>query len=234
MGEAHVRALVREGASVLIADILDDEGRALADELGGAATYTHLDVTDPDSWRAAVHFVTKQWGTINVLVNNAGIVAGAPIASTTDEDWDRVLAVNLTGTFNGIRAFTPSMVASKSGSIINISSTHGIVGGAGLHAYVASKFGIRGLTKSVAAELAPVGVRVNSVHPGYTDTPMVAQSDPNNFVIPLGRAARPDEIANMVLFLASDESSYCTGAEFVVDGGWTSSITPDRLRLAGT
>lgn len=229
MGAAHARMLVAEGARVVLADILDDEGAATAAELGAAARYIHLDVTNSQEWAAAVHDAVTAFGGLHVLVNNAGIFGGAPIVDHPIDLWQRIMEVNLTGTFLGIRAAVPAMIASKGSSIINISSVAGLRGAPGASAYCASKFGVRGLTKAVAAELAPAGIRCNSIHPGIIDTPM-AQLLPNDaYDYPLGRMARPDEVSSLVLFLASDESSYSTGSEFTVDGGLTmGGISPTR------
>ncbi len=224
MGASHARLLVDEGARVVIGDVLDAEGRALADDLGDSGLFVHLDVTDPEQWAAAVRAALDEFGRIDVLVNNAGIANGAPIADFPLDTWKKTLDINLTGTFLGIRAVAPTLTAQRSGSIINISSVEGLRGSAGLHAYVASKFAVRGLTKSVAIELGPTGVRVNSVHPGFINTPMTAGMDAGQLHIPLGRAAEPLEVSQLVLFLASDESSYSTGAEFVIDGGLIAGV----------
>jgi 3alpha(or 20beta)-hydroxysteroid dehydrogenase len=224
MGAAHARAFVREGARVVIADLLDDEGRALARQLGQAARYEHLDVTSEGDWDAVVAACIAAFGTVDVLVNNAGIGNGAPIDKVTLEAWNAVIAVNLTGTFLGIRAVAPVMKAARHGSIVNISSVEGLRGSAGLHAYVASKFGVRGLTKSVAVELGRYTVRVNSVHPGFVVTPMTAQLSFEDQQVPLGRAAAAEEVSSLLVYLASEESAYSTGAEFVIDGGMTAAI----------
>jgi 3alpha(or 20beta)-hydroxysteroid dehydrogenase len=229
MGAAHARLFVAEGAKVVIGDILDAEGAALAAELGENARYIHLDVTQPDDWAAAVALCVADFGGLSVLVNNAGIFGGAPIVDHPIDMWQRFLDVNLTGPFLGIRAATTTLVASGNASIINISSIAGLRGAAGGHAYVASKFGLRGLTKSVAAELAPFGVRCNSVHPGIIDTPMAAGLNSAGYDYPIGRMARADEVSKLVLYLASDDSSYSTGSEFTVDGGLTmGGISPTR------
>ena len=224
MGAAHARAFVREGARVVIADVLDDEGRALAAELGDTVHYEHLDVTSQSEWEAVVAATIDAFGTVDVLVNNAGIGNMAAIDKYTLEMWNAVLAVNLTGTFLGVKAVVPVMKAAKHGSIINISSVEGLRGSAGLHGYVASKFAVRGLTKSVAVELGRHNVRVNSVHPGFIVTSMTDQLEFANQQVPLGRPAQPEEVSSLVVFLASEESAYSTGAEFVVDGGMTSAI----------
>jgi len=224
MGTTHARALVAEGAKVVVADLDDAKGEALAAELGENARSVHLDVTSEDDWTTAVAATLEAFGRIDVLVNNAGIANGAPITEFDTEAWRRIIDINLTGTFLGIRAVSPIMADAGAGSIINISSVEGLRGSAGLHGYVASKFGVRGLTKSVALELGPRGVRVNSVHPGFIDTPMTAGIDAGDLLIPLGRGARPEEVSQTVVFLASDESSYSTGAEFVVDGGLVAGV----------
>jgi 3alpha(or 20beta)-hydroxysteroid dehydrogenase len=224
MGAAHARAFAREGARVVIADVLDDEGRSLAAELGDTVRYEHLDVTSESEWETVVASTVEAFGTVDVLVNNAGIGNMAAIDNYTLEMWNAVLAVNLTGTFLGVKAVVPVMKAAKHGSIINISSVEGLRGSAGLHGYVASKFAVRGLTKSVAVELGRYNVRVNSVHPGFIVTPMTEQLDFARQQVPLGRPAQPEEVSSLVVFLASEESAYSTGAEFVVDGGMTSAI----------
>jgi 3alpha(or 20beta)-hydroxysteroid dehydrogenase len=229
MGAAHARRFVAEGARVVLGDILDSEGAALAAELGPNARYIRLDVTKPDDWAAAVALCVADFGGLNILVNNAGIFGGAAIVEHPLDLWHRMIEINLTGVFLGIRAATTALVASGSGSIINISSVAGLRGAPGGSAYVASKFGVRGLTKAVAAELAPFGVRCNSVHPGIIDTPMAEGLNTQGYDYPLGRMARSEEVTNIVLYLASDEASYSTGSEFVVDGGLTmGGISPTR------
>ncbi|MFO7279506.1 MAG: glucose 1-dehydrogenase [Thermoanaerobacterales bacterium] len=223
-GEAEARLFVAEGARVLLADIRDEEGEAVAADLGDAAAYVHLDVTDAAQWEAAVAHAEERFGPVSVLVNNAGILHFAPIDRTDPEDFERVLRVNVHGVFLGIRAVTPSMVRAGGGSIVNISSTAGLQGLPSLGAYVASKWAVRGLTKTAAMDLGPKGIRVNSVHPGGIDTPMVAGTPadaPFYKRLPVPRMGRPEEAARAVLFLASDESSYVTGAELAVDGGAT-------------
>ena len=223
LGAAYARALHAAGARVVIADLLDAEGQALAAELGDAR-FVHLDVTDEASWAAAVEATLEAFGSIDVLVNNAGIANAAPIEHLTLDKWNAVIAVNLTGVFLGCRAVVPAMKAQGSGSIINISSVEGMLGGSHLHGYVASKFGVRGLTKSLAVELGAFGIRVNSVHPGLILTDMTTRIDPARLDIPLGRPAVPDEVAGTIVFLASDASSFTSGAEFVVDGGMIAGI----------
>ena len=228
MGEAHARRFVEEGARVVVADVLDKEGEALAADLGAAGAYERLDVTDGDEWRRAVDATIARWGGIDVLVNNAGIFRIVSMIDTTRELWDRIMAVNATGVFLGMQAVAPHMVERGRGSIVNISSIAGLRGSALALAYSASKWAVRGMTKCAAAELAPAGVRVNSVHPGIINTPMAEEFDAagvRDLVdarIPGGREARPDEVTPVVLFLASDESGYCNGGEYTVD--WTVSV----------
>jgi 3alpha(or 20beta)-hydroxysteroid dehydrogenase len=228
MGASHARALVAEGARVVAADILDDEGDALAKELGsirtGAAVYVHLDVTQPDQWKAAADVAVREFGALNVLVNNAGILNGNTLQNFPLADWQQIIDVNLTGTFLGMQAAVEPMIAAGGGSIINISSVEGLRGSPGLYGYVASKFGVRGLAKAAALELAPHHIRVNSIHPGLIRTPMTAGVPEDFLQIPLGRGADPGEVSACVVYLASDESSYSTGGEFVIDGGLTIGI----------
>lgn len=224
MGAAHARLLVSEGAKVVIGDILDDEGKQLADELGSAARYVHLDVTSSDDWTAAVATAVDEFGRLNVLVNNAGIVNGSTVQKFRLDKWKQILDVNLTGTFLGIQASADAMIAAGGGSMINVSSVEGLRGSPWAHGYVASKWGVRGLAKSVALELAPHNVRVNSIHPGLIRTPMTEGIPDDMVKVPLGRAAESNEVSTLVLYLASDESSYATGAEFVVDGGLSADV----------
>jgi len=225
LGAAMARRLVEEGAQVVIGDVLNDEGKALAAELGEACRYVHLDVTRAQHWDAAVAVAVDEFGGLDVLVNNAGIVNFGPIEEYTLESWNTIIAVNLTGVFLGIKAAVPMIIRSKAGSIINVSSTAGLQGYEALPGYVAAKFGVRGLTKSVALDLGKYNVRVNSVHPGAIATPMTAGLDvPQNHVA-LHRIGQATEVANLVLFLASDESSFSTGAEFLTDGGELSGLS---------
>lgn len=224
MGLSHCRAMVAEGAQVVLGDILDDEGRAAAESLGDAALYVHLDVTSPESWEEAVRLTAETFGPPTVLVNNAGIVNGNLITAFEPDEWRRIVDINLTGTFLGIRACAQTMIDAGGGSIVNISSVEGFRGSPGLHGYTATKFAVRGLTKSVALELAPHKIRVNSVHPGFVRTPMT-DGIPEDFLqIPLGRGADASEVAAMVVFLASHESSYSTGSEFIIDGGLMAGV----------
>ena len=219
MGAEHARLLVEEGAQVVLADILDDLGQQLADELGENARYIHLDVRKSEDWDAAVATAVSTFGGLSVLVNNAAVAEFASVEDTTIELWERILEVNLTGTFRGMQAALPALKRSKSSSIVNISSTAAFVGYESLGAYNASKWGIRGLTKSVALDMAKFGVRVNSVHPGVIKTPLSEGLSETPAHVAMHRMGRSREVSYMVLFLASDESSYCTGAEYLVDGG---------------
>jgi 3alpha(or 20beta)-hydroxysteroid dehydrogenase len=233
MGAAHARALVAEGAKVVVGDILDDEGKKLADELGDAARYVHLDVTEPEEWEAAVSTAVNDFGKLNVLVNNAGIVALGMLGQFNVDKWNKVIDVNLNGTFHGIQAVVEPMKAAGGGSIINVSSIEGLRGAVMVHPYVASKWAVRGLTKSAALELASQNIRVNSIHPGFIWTPMVEQhiasvgGDPQQHrreidaLHPLGHMGEPDDIAWGVVYLASDEAKFVTGSELVIDGGYS-------------
>lgn len=224
IGEAYVRALHACGGRVVVADILEDAGRALAADLGARALFVSLDVTDEAQWDAAVAAAIDAFGAVDVLVNNAGIANAAPIEHLSTEKWNAVIAVNLTGTFFGCRAVVPTMKKQGKGSIINISSVEGMRGSAGLHGYTAAKFGVRGLSASLAVELGAFGIRVNSVHPGFINTSMTTRIDPAHLDIPLGRPGEPEDLAGTIVFLASDASSFTSGAEFVVDGGMIAGI----------
>lgn len=228
MGAEDARALIAEGAKVVIGDILDEKGQALADEINAetpdSIRYVHLDVTQADEWDAAVTTALDAFGTLNVLVNNAGTVALGKIGEFDMAKWQKVIDVNLTGTFLGMQASVEAMKQAGGGSIINISSIEGLRGAVMVHPYVASKWAVRGLTKSAALELGPHNIRVNSVHPGFIRTPMTKFFPDDMLRIPLGRPGQPDEVASFVVFLASDESRYATGAEFVMDGGLVNDV----------
>ncbi|MEV0829834.1 glucose 1-dehydrogenase [Nonomuraea rubra] len=225
MGAAHVRLFLEEGARVVFGDVLDEEGKALAEETG--ATYLRHDVTSPEEWERAVGTTVEVYGKLDVLVNNAGILKFRRISEMSLDDFDRVISVNLKGTWLGVKSVIEPMKAAGRGSIVNISSIEGYVGAEGLSAYSASKFGIRGITKSAARELARFKIRVNSVHPGAINTAMaldpdiVAEVDADAFVksMVIKRFAKPVEVSHVVAFLASDRASYCTGSEVTVDGG---------------
>ena len=226
-GAAEARLFVAEGAKVVIGDVLDGEGEVLAKELGDGALYVHHDVTDEDQWRHVVETALDRFGRVDVLVNNAGVFTLNPLTSTSLEEYRRVIDINQVGVFLGMKAVAPTMVGQAAGSIVNISSVAGLQGSALTVAYAASKWAVRGMTKVAARELSPFGVRVNSVHPGLIETQMLGQldalaaRDQLTERIPMSRVAEAEEVARLVLWLASDESSYSTGAEFVIDGGMT-------------
>lgn len=228
MGAATSRLFVGHGAQVIIADVLEDAGMALAEELGPCARFCKLDVTSEDDWAAAVSAAEEAFGPVDILVNNAGVLMFKSILETTRADFERVLGVNLVGEFLGIKAVAPGMIARGRGAIVNVSSVDGMKGANSLVAYATSKWGVRGLTKVAAMELGHKGIRVNSVHPGGVDTIMsnhngAAREDLDKSYgnVPLQRIGGPEEIAAASLFLASDEASYLHGAEIVVDGGMT-------------
>ena len=226
MGASHVQAMVREGARVVFGDVLDAEGEALAESLGDAAVFVHQDVTSAADWDTLVRTAEDSFGPVSVLVNNAGIGPAGSFEDSSEEMFRRTLDINLVGPWLGIKAVIPSMRRAGGGSIVNISSAAGLIGNANYSAYTSSKFGVRGLTKAAAAELGPDHIRVNSVHPGMIATSMLADTPPEVLeraaaAIPLGRIADPAEVTALVLYLASDESSYSTGSEFIVDGGVT-------------
>ena len=226
-GEAEARLFADEGATVWLTDVLDDEGEAVAADMGG--TYRHLDVRDEASWAGLVDEIVSTHGRIDVLVNNAGIYTHGRHFDISVDDFNRVMDVNCTGVFLGMRAVSPHMREAGSGSIVNISSVAGLQGGINAFAYFTSKWAVRGMTKAAAVENGRRNVRVNSIHPGLIDTEMlndaVLDGQDNtrtvNQFVPLGRTAEAIEVANLALFLASEDSSYCTGCEFVVDGGMT-------------
>ena len=218
IGAAIAKRFLDEGAKVVVGDVLDEDGRQLAAQLGDGARYVRLDVTQPADWDAAVSEAVTAFGGLSVLVNNAGIVTFGRIDEYPHEQWSRIIDVNLTGVFNGIKAAAPAMTGAAS-SIINISSIAGLRGYENLSGYTASKFAVRGLTKSAALDLGGSGIRVNSVHPGVIETPMTAGMTFDTGHVPLHRIGQPTEVADLAVFLAGDESSYITGAEFVIDGG---------------
>ncbi|MCP8939964.1 SDR family oxidoreductase [Alsobacter sp. SYSU M60028] len=225
-GAHEARLFVAEGASVVIGDVLADEGRALADELGASALFVELDVTSEASWTNAVRAAESRFGRLDILVNNAGILRRATIEESSVEEFDRVIAVNQRGVFLGMKAAV-RLMKRTGGSIVNISSTAGMKAAAGHVAYVGSKFAVRGMTKVAAIEFAKYGIRVNSVHPGLIGTDMIrdrfddagmAAFTANQLV---NRPGTVEDVANLVLFLASDDSAFSTGAEFMCDGGYT-------------
>lgn len=231
-GAAETRMFASEGASVVFGDILDDLGKqveAQVRELGGKATYIHLDVTQEEDWRRAVELAENRYGKLDILVNNAGIAMRKSLEDTTGDDWDRIMAINAKGVFLGTKHAIPAMRRSGGGSIVNISSTAGLVGSPYSGAsYAATKGAVRLLTKATAIQYAKEGIRCNSVHPGLLETPMTedilanpAHREERTRRIPLGRIGTAEDIAYGVLYLASDESSFVTGSELVIDGGAT-------------
>ncbi|MFJ5293286.1 glucose 1-dehydrogenase [Streptomyces sp. NPDC088348] len=230
LGAEAARQAVAAGAQVVITDVLDEGGAATAAELGAQARFLHHDVTSEEDWARVVAFATAEFGGVDGLVNNAGISTGAYLETESVENFRRVLDINLTGVFIGIKSVIPAMKASGSGSIVNISSAAGLMGLALTAGYGASKWGVRGLTKIGAVELGTERIRVNSVHPGMTYTAMTAsvgieKGEGNYPNTPMGRVGEPPEIAGAVVFLLSDAASYVTGAELAVDGGWTTGPT---------
>lgn len=230
IGEAAVRLFHRLGARVVIGDIQDDRGNALAGELGSNAAFIHLDVSDSDNWKRAIEEAEAAFGPVNVLVNNAGHPGfQKSVGDLSIEEFRRVGAINQEGTFLGMHHVLPSMARAGGGAIVNNSSAWGLVGAANNIDYCATKWAITGMTKAAAVELASSNVRVNSVHPGLALTPMVeenlkmlgAAADPFIAKMPLNRPAKPEEIANVFAFLASDASSFVTGLAFAADGGLT-------------
>lgn len=227
MGAVHAKVFIDEGAKVVLTDIMDEEGKKLAKELGSNALFIKQDVTKEEDWKKVVAETERTFGPVDILINNAGIVMTKMIEDTSLTEYQKTIDINQTGTFLGMKAVLPSMKKAGGGSIINISSIEGLVGGAMIASYTASKFAVTGLTKAAAMEFAPYGIRVNSVHPGVIDTPMIHQEDVKEAVkevinaIPLKRPADPKEVSKMLVFLASDAASYSTGSAFVIDGGLT-------------
>ena len=230
-GLEAAKLFVREGARVVLGDVLDTEGKEAANAIGDSGHFVHLDVTNEEDWGTAVNETENQFGDISILLNMAGILKFGKITEQPLAEYMSVINVNQVGVFLGMRAVFESMKRAGGGSIINVSSVEGLRGSVGLAAYTASKFAVRGMTKVAAGEFGKYGIRVNSIHPGVIDTAMLrAQTgdiDLNAVFkrgVPLRRTGTPEDIANMALFLASDESTYCSGAEFVVDGGATSFV----------
>jgi len=230
-GACEARMFCGEGAQVVFGDILDDQGKALEKELqaGGAeAAYVHLDVTREADWRAAVGTAERAYGKLNVLVNNAGILIRKGIEETTEAEWDRIMAVNVKGVFLGTKCAIPAMRRAGGGSIVNISSTAGLVGSATSSSYTATKGAVRLFTKATAIQHVKDNIRCNSVHPGPISTDMISEMVANQEEwaermtrLPMGRAGTPEDVAYGVIYLASDESAYMTGSELVIDGGTT-------------
>ena len=236
MGAAEARLFAAEGARVVIGDVLDEDGEKTANEIGDAAHYVHLDVTSEDDWQAAVAQAEALLGRLDVLVNNAGVLSFGLMEHTELAEYERVIRINQVGVFLGMKSVVAAMRRAGAGSIVNISSMAGMKGIGGAVSYTASKYAVRGMTKVAAIELGAEGIRVNSVHPGGVETPMTtpvgAGGEEQEHDFPLGRIGQPEEIAQLVLFLASDKSSYSTGAEFLVDGGDMAGHMPEAFKQA--
>ncbi len=226
IGRATAKRITAEGGSVVVADLQDDAGKGVVEEIeqsGGKAAYVHLNVTDEAGWADAVSATLDAFGGLDILVNNAGIGDTEPLEVTTVDTWNKVVAVTQTSVFLGMKAAADALKKSGHGSVVNISSMYGIVGSGVSPAYHAAKGAVRLLTKTTALGWAKEGVRVNSVHPGYIDTPILGDTDRNMLIgaTPMGRLGQPEEIAATIAFLASDDASFATRAEFVIDGGYT-------------
>jgi len=231
IGAATAKLLAKEGAAVVIADLLEKEGRLVETSIiksGGQGLFINLDVTNEDSWNSAVDAAVSNFGKLDILVNNAGVSHRAGVEDTTSDSWDKVFDVNVKGVFLGTKAVIPAMRSAGGGSIINISSIYGLVGSVTSTAYHASKGAVRIFNKSTAIQYASENIRANSVHPGFVDSPMTRAHHDNPNIhqervskMPLGRMGQPEDIAAGILYLASDESSFVTGAELVIDGGMT-------------
>lgn len=225
MGAAHARKFIEEGAKVVLTDLNEEKGQAFAAELGESALFVKQNVSSAEDWAKVVEAAEEAFGKVDVLVNNAGITMAKSILQVTEAEYRRIVEINQVSVFLGIKTVIPAMQKAGGGSIVNISSMNGIVAGA--VGYTDTKFAVRGITKAASIECANYGIRVNSVHPGVIATPMVVQDDTKAAVeafskhIPLKRVAEPEEVSNLVLYLASDDSSYSTGSEFIIDGGLT-------------
>ena len=233
-GAAEAEILIREGAKVMLTDILDEQGEALATSLGDNASYMHHDVCSESEWNTVVDATEEKFGAVSILINNAGILKLNPLMDTPLEEYMQVINVNQVGVFLGMKVVANSMKKANGGSMINISSIDGLIGMTFATAYVASKFAVRGMTKVAALELGQFGIRVNSIHPGGVNTKMVTDlgmdtesEEENMFTLsPLGRIGEASDVANLALFLASDESSYSSGGEFLIDGGLIAGVGP--------
>jgi 3alpha(or 20beta)-hydroxysteroid dehydrogenase len=233
LGAAVAQTLWREGATVVLSDVDDESAESVIAGLDGRRLYVHHDVADPQSWPVLRDRAVAEFGQVDILVNNAGVCKLTPIVGDSFEAYQQIIAINQTGTFLGMQTFLPDMVKHGRGAVVNVASVDATRGTAGMAAYCASKHAVLGMTRAAALELAPTGVRVNCVCPGVIKTPMLLANaptilDPDNDtlkrMLPMGRAAEPAEIAEIVIFLASDRSSYCSGAAFVADGAWATGL----------
>ncbi|MCE2392947.1 MAG: glucose 1-dehydrogenase [Proteobacteria bacterium] len=240
-GETTARLFASEGSKVVLTDLLEAEGETVAADIGAATCFVKHDVTSEADWRRVVETAVERFGRLDILVNNAGIMQRTPVVDCSVEEFRGVLDVNLVGPFIGMKIAAPVMRLTGGGAIVNVSSIQGIVGRAGTPGYTASKFGLRGLTKTTALELGTFGIRVNSIHPGGVDTPLIRDAvagiemttetlDAAHAHLPVPRCGRPEDIAPTSLFLASDEAGYITGAELVIDGGMTCGYTGRESR----
>jgi 3alpha(or 20beta)-hydroxysteroid dehydrogenase len=222
-GAAEAALFAGEGATVFVTDVLVDAGEKTAAEVGG--TFVEQDVADAGQWDDLVGRVVREHGRLDILVNNAGILRWERMVDTSLESWNEVVAINQTGVFLGMKAVAPQMKEQGRGAIVNISSVGGLRGASACFAYAATKWAVRGMTKGAAIELGPHGIKVNSIHPGIIDTPMMGGTDLDGLAstigVPLQRYAQPEEVAKLALWLVSDDNSYSTGGEFVIDGGQT-------------
>lgn len=230
-GEATARLFASEGCSVVMTDVLTAEGEAVAADIGGNTMFMRHDISDEGDWARIVEETVARFGTVDILINNAAVTFYNPVEETSSSDVQRLLTINAVGPFLGIKAVLPVMKRARKGSIVNISSVNGLRGTSGMSGYDMSKWAVRGMTKGIALEAAPFNVRVNSIHPGAIDTPMLnPTADPDTsklaqgLGIPFGRVGKPVEIAMASLFLASDEASYISAAELAVDGAWTAGL----------
>jgi 3alpha(or 20beta)-hydroxysteroid dehydrogenase len=223
-GEAEARMFADEGASVVVADVLDEPGQKVAESIGKKARYHHLDISSEQQWNDCVAATLAAFGRLDILVNNAAILKTAPILEMSLDDYLAVIKVNQVGTWLGMRAVAPAIRDAGGGAIVNVSSIGGLKGIPNMSAYVSSKFAVRGMTKVAAIEFGPYNIRVNSIHPGAIDTDMASRDSGRHAKNPIPRIGTPEEIGKLALFLASDMSSFCTGAEFIADGGTTAGL----------
>lgn len=237
-GEATARLFAAEGCKVVLTDVKEAKGSAVAAELGDNAIFVRHDISDETSWALVVNEAVAKFSTVDILVNNAAVTYFNKIGDTSKAALERLLQINVTGTYLGMKAVLPVMQKAGCGSIVNISSVNGLRGTFGMSAYDACKWAVRGMTKAIALEVAGEGIRVNSVHPGAINTPMLnptgeltSEQMSKDFGIPFQRVGRPEEVANASLFLASDEASYISGAELAVDGAWTTGLMTNAQEL---